>query len=74
MSSRKRVAELRHRRNQRNLIYIAVTAVLVVAGVLAVALSRPSSSTAATPQVRPVTTTGSALPGLRQLVVRPRGR
>ena len=63
MSTRKRLAEERRRHKQRNLVYIAVAAVLVVAAVLAVVLERPSGSTAAgAVEVRPVTTTGSALP------------
>jgi cytochrome c biogenesis protein CcmG/thiol:disulfide interchange protein DsbE len=63
MSTRKHLAEQRRRRSQRNLIYAGLMAVLVLAGVLAITLSRSGSSTAATTtEVRPVTTTGSALP------------
>ena len=63
MSTRKRRAEEHRRRKQRNLLYIAVAAVLGIAAVLAVVLSRPGdSTTAATPQVRPIVTTGSPLP------------
>ena len=63
MSTRKRRVVEHRRRTQRNLLYVAVATVLGIAAVLAVVLSRPgTSTTAATPQVRPVSTTGNPLP------------
>ena len=62
MSTRNRRAEQHRRATPRNVIYVVIATVLVGAAVLAVALSRPQRTTSAMPEVRPVTTTGSALP------------
>jgi thiol-disulfide isomerase/thioredoxin len=72
MSTRKRLAEQKRRRTQRNLLYAAVAVVLTVAAVLAVVLSRPdSSASTSTAQVHPVSISGNPLPTFQTAVSDP---